>query len=169
MSMANEINNLTRLYRERLQYPPDYQQDSRPKGVFTNFRATKVNYEYNRCYVEATNCSNGQQMRFEGDAIVCTPSIGVLQSGALEFNPPLPSWKTQAINELRMGNYVKVFVQFSERWWGNHEYIFCASDQKGQYPMWMPIGTNRVLMCTVSGQFADRVEKLDEESLKHEI
>ena len=57
--MTNEINNLTRLYRERLQYPPDFQDDPRPKGVFTNFRATHINYEYNRCYVEAVNCSNG--------------------------------------------------------------------------------------------------------------
>lgn len=37
--------------------------------------------------------------------------------------------------------------------------------------MWMPIGGygSAVLMCTVAGDFADRVEKLDQEDLKAEI
>ena len=51
--MASEINNLSRQYKDRMQYPPDHMQDARPKGVFTKFRAKKVNYEYGKCFVEA--------------------------------------------------------------------------------------------------------------------
>ena len=107
-------------------------------------------------------------MRFEGDTIVCTTSVGVLQSGAMTFNPPLPGWKMQAINQVRMANYVKVFAQFSSKWWGHNEYIFMADEQKGKYPMWMPINGN-TLMCAVAGEEADRVEKLSADELKSEI
>ena len=51
--MASESNNLSRQYKDRMQYPPDHMQDARPKGVFTKFRAKKVNYEYGKCFVEA--------------------------------------------------------------------------------------------------------------------
>ena len=57
--MAEEINNLTRQYRERLQWPPDHTEDNRPKGVFTNFNVNKINYQHGNVTVETTNNSNG--------------------------------------------------------------------------------------------------------------
>lgn len=132
--MAEEINNLTRQYRERLAYPPEPFEDNRPKGVFTNFNVNSINYEAGNVKVEATNNSNGQTLVFEGDAIVCTASIGVLRSNNLNFNPPLPKWKVDAINEVEMGNYVKIFCTFKERFWGFSEYIFLSSCNKGYFP-----------------------------------
>ena len=66
-------------------------------------------------------------LTFEGDTIVCTASVGAIkEGGCLNFNPPLPSWKRQAFDEIEMGNYVKIFMHFNVKWWKHHEYIFFA-------------------------------------------
>ena len=83
----------------------------------------------------------------------------------MSFNPPLPGWKKQAIEEMKMANYVKIFCKFSRPWWGPHEYIFFAHDEKGKYAMWMPINRD-TLMCCVAGKQADEAEKMSEEELK---
>lgn len=107
-------------------------------------------------------------MTFEGDAIVCTASIGVLKSGNLNFNPALPKWKVNAINDVDMGNYVKIFCTFSEKFWDDYnEYIFIANRRKGTYPMWMPmpdkVAHQPMMMTVVSGSEGNRVERLTEE------
>lgn len=117
--MANEINVLTRQYRQRLEYPPDPYEDNRKKGVFTNFNVNQINYSDGQVFVEATNNSNGNMVRFEGDAIICTASVGVLKANLMQFNPPLPKWKTDAIDQIEMGNYVKIFCKFDKPWWKN--------------------------------------------------
>lgn len=171
-TMAEEINNLTRQYKQRLQMPPEPYEDNRPKGVFTNFNVMNISYEAGGVKVDATNNSNGQTLTFEGDCIVCTASIGVLQSGNLNFSPPLPKWKVDAVNQVAMGNYVKIFCEFEERFWGNEEYIFIANNRKGTYPMWMPMnkhGAPPCLMTVVSGAEADRIETLSDEQIMGEI
>ena len=45
-----------------------------------------------------------------GQAVIVTVPLGPLQQGALAFEPPLPSWKTEAIRALGYGNLNKVGV-----------------------------------------------------------
>lgn len=47
-----------------------------------------------------------------GRTAVVTVSVGVLRSGAIEFEPPLPSWKRRALEQLRMGHMQKVILPF---------------------------------------------------------
>ena len=71
-----------------------------------------------------------------------------------------------------MGNYVKIFCEFEERFWGGEEYIFIANDRKGTYPMWMPMnkpGASPCMMTVVSGAEADRIETLSEDEIMGEI
>jgi len=49
-------------------------------------------------------------------AISCLPH-GVLASGAVRFDPALPSSKAQAIARIRTGPVTKVLLRFSERFW----------------------------------------------------
>lgn len=58
-TMAEEINNLTRQYKQRLQMPPEPYEDNRPKGVFTNFNVMNISYEAGGVKVDASNNSNG--------------------------------------------------------------------------------------------------------------
>jgi monoamine oxidase len=122
--------------------------------------------------VTATNNSNGQTLVFEGDAIVCTASVGVLRAGLMQFSPPLPQWKADALSEVEMGNYVKIFCVFGTKFWDDSEYIFIANNRKGTYPMWMPMGDEGdgpMLMTVVAGPEANRVESLTEDQIMSEI
>jgi len=58
--------------------------------------------------VEVT--ANGQ--RYHAQKIVITVPTGVLLSGKIEFDPPLPAWKKEAIEKLPMGRYDKVAIAF---------------------------------------------------------
>lgn len=59
-----------------------------------------------------SKCSNV----FKADAVIVTVPLGVLKSGAIAFNPPLPEWKQQAINNLGFGLLNKVHVYVLHVW-----------------------------------------------------
>ena len=62
------------------------------------------------------------QKRF--DAVVVTASLGVLKAGSINFDPPLPKWKSDAINRLGFGNLNKVVFEFDSVFWNNQELFF---------------------------------------------
>lgn len=51
-------------------------------------------------------CANGEV--FEADQIVLTTPLGVLKSGSITFQPPLPDWKQDAIERMGFGLLNKV-------------------------------------------------------------
>jgi len=51
---------------------------------------------------------------FEADQIVITLPIGVLQSGAVTFEPPLPAEKRDAIANIRMGPVIKLVYRLDQ-------------------------------------------------------
>ena len=58
--------------------------------------------------VTATSTESGCTNTFKADAVVVTVPLGVLKAGAITFQPPLPEWKQQAINDLGFGLLNKV-------------------------------------------------------------
>jgi len=54
---------------------------------------------------------------FEADKIVVTIPIKVLQSNVVSFNPAMPSAKSEAINSIYMGDGLKAFIEFKERFY----------------------------------------------------
>ncbi len=51
--------------------------------------------------------------------VVVTVPLGVLQAGAVTFEPPLDPDVLDAMGRLGMGVYDKVFLRFPERFWGD--------------------------------------------------
>lgn len=51
-------------------------------------------------------CTNGEI--YEADEVVMTAPLGVLKSGAIDFDPPLPGWKFGAIDRMGFGLLNKV-------------------------------------------------------------
>ena len=49
--------------------------------------------------------------------VIVTVPLGVLKSDMIEFNPPLPTEKQQAVSRLEMGNLEKVILRFDEAFW----------------------------------------------------
>ena len=56
-----------------------------------------------------------------GRAIVTVP-VGVLRSGALTIEPPLPEPLAGALDRLEMNSFEKVFLRFRERFWAPDVY-----------------------------------------------
>jgi monoamine oxidase len=54
---------------------------------------------------------------FNGDRAIVTVPLGVLQSGDLAFDPPLPPEKLTAIHRLQMGLLNKLVLRFTEPFW----------------------------------------------------
>ncbi|WP_449280886.1 flavin monoamine oxidase family protein [Leucobacter sp.] len=54
---------------------------------------------------------------FAADRAVVTLPIGVLRSGTVRFEPPLPESVAGAVDALRMNAFEKIFLRFPERFW----------------------------------------------------
>lgn len=65
---------------------------------------------------------NGQTI--EADYVVNTIPLGVLKHGNVEFQPALPSWKSEAINRLGFGVLNKVILVYKEAFWDKERDIF---------------------------------------------
>ncbi len=74
---------------------------------------TRVEYEENGVAVAAAG------RRYQANTVVVTVPLGVLQAGKIDFVPPLPEWKREAIEALRMGHMQKVIIPFVEDIFGD--------------------------------------------------
>ncbi len=114
----------------------------------------------------------------EGSHAIVTVPLGVLKAGAMEFDPPLPQPKAEAISKLEMGSFEKVALTFRERFWegfsdlaefnSNVALRNAGSGAKRSFPVFFDVtnfaGTVMVV-CLYSGAFARRAqsELTDEE------
>eukprot|EP00928_Gymnodinium_smaydae_P070327 TRINITY_DN5417_c2_g1_i2.p1 TRINITY_DN5417_c2_g1~~TRINITY_DN5417_c2_g1_i2.p1 ORF type:complete len:577 (+),score=49.67 TRINITY_DN5417_c2_g1_i2:245-1732(+) len=111
---------------------------------------------------------------------VVTLPLGVLRSGYVHFQPELPPSKIEAINTLGTALMDKVELLWHRRWWPGHIGSFqiasmestptfhpwpwfCEPPQMRKHPLgWA------VLVCYVTGRFAEYVESLtDDEAVLH--
>ena len=74
--------------------------------------------------------SNGEA--FEGDIVLVTIPLGVLKEGKLEFSPPLPAWKVDAINNLGFGNLNKVALLYPQVFWDDSKDFFGCLEEKNE-------------------------------------
>ena len=58
--------------------------------------------------------------KFESDKLVITVSVGVLQSGSIQFDPPLKEHAV-AIQGLGFGGIIKFLMEFKTRFWESHD------------------------------------------------
>lgn len=58
---------------------------------------------------------NGQW--HSADAVILTVPLAILKNNTITFDPPLPSWKTSAIQNIGMGSGLKIILRFQERFW----------------------------------------------------
>ena len=126
----------------------------------------------------------------------CHDSIGVLQSGQVNFQPQLPVWKSEAIHMMKMTSYIKIFIKFPnnvKRFWDDKHYIMYADPHvKGRFTAWQNLeagdkyfpkywniyllillfcmwrGTN-LLLATVVGDFYDTISKMRKEEVMEEL
>ncbi|XP_067676399.1 uncharacterized protein [Haliotis asinina] len=116
---------------------------------------------------------------FTADVVIVTFSIGVLKSGSVIFNPPLPDWKIHNLYRVSLENYLSVYLKFpntSSRFWDDTEYILYADERRGVFPVWQnleadglfPNGTN-ILQMVTQGEVADRVSNMNNTEITAEV
>ncbi|OWZ12820.1 hypothetical protein PHMEG_00013956 [Phytophthora megakarya] len=93
--------------------------------IHTNVTVAAINYDGPDGVV--IECTDGR--RVTSDRVVVATSLGLLQSGKLHFHPKLPAVKTGALKRSKMGQYMKVLVQFPKVFWPK-EATFMAQLQK---------------------------------------
>lgn len=70
---------------------------------------------------------------FRAGAVVVTVPVGVLQSGDIEIEPPLPERHRQALGRLRMNAFEKVVLRFPERFWDEDVYAIRQLGPAGRW------------------------------------
>ena len=111
---------------------------------------------------------------FRAPACIVTIPLGVLQQmpgtrGAIEFDPPLPEAKRDAIHKLAMGPVTRAALLFDEPFWEGRDrqqlgFIHGASDV---FPTWWTLLPMRVpiLVAWSGGPAAEKVSGLNDDAL----
>eukprot|EP01062_Namystynia_karyoxenos_P044156 TRINITY_DN32426_c0_g1_i1.p1 TRINITY_DN32426_c0_g1~~TRINITY_DN32426_c0_g1_i1.p1 ORF type:complete len:516 (+),score=116.03 TRINITY_DN32426_c0_g1_i1:67-1548(+) len=120
-----------------------------------------------RCVVSADSEQGGErELTFEASCCVVAVPLGVLRSGSVRFVPQLPPRQLSAIAALGISVMDKVELRWEKRWWppevgcitvASHE----STPVRHPWPWFLqPIapGAQAVLVCFVTGQFAEEVE-----------
>ncbi len=98
---------------------------------------------------------------FEGRAAIVTVPLGVLKSGAITFDPPLPDGHSHAVNALGFGVLSKSFFRFNRRTWTaeNAFYQFIGSDSR-QWAQWftLPSAAGPIVLAFNGGEIGRSVE-----------
>jgi monoamine oxidase len=70
----------------------------------------------------------------EARAVISTLPIGVLKSGAVDFDPALPSSKQKALSQIEVGPIIKMLLHFKKNFWPNWmEMVACATGPVNLY------------------------------------
>ncbi len=103
----------------------------------------------------------------DGAAVIVTLPLGVLQSGAVTFDPPLPATHTAAISRLGMGLLEKVIVAAPERTWDTGTDLFGVTRDDGLFIEWLDltdhVGSPVVVAFTAGTPAWDLVDVSDDE------
>ena len=73
---------------------------------------------------------------FEGDRVVVTLPLGVLQDGSVAFDPPLGGGHALAVKRLAMGTEEKVAMRFPERFWPESVWQITDVADDRAFPVW---------------------------------
>ncbi|KAL1460641.1 hypothetical protein WDU94_012604, partial [Cyamophila willieti] len=90
------------------------------KQLILNKEVDMINWEDPNNVI--IKCKDGSE--YFTEKVLSTVSLGVLKTKSQLFVPPLPSWKTNAIQGLFIGTVDKIFVKFPHKWWPDNNLGF---------------------------------------------
>lgn len=99
------------------------------KGIDVQLNKQVSSIEYTKKGVIVRTSDNKE---YKADYVAITVSLGVLKSGKISFNPPLPQTKIDAMKNINMGVLNKLVLEFPTVFWNkNVEVINYVSESKG--------------------------------------
>jgi len=114
---------------------------------------------------------------FKAQACVVTLPIGVLKKGVVEFDPPLPDWKSKAIADIGFGTINKCALLFDHKFWDDSMdkfgYVNSDPEERGLHFLIHSYqhvaGGAPVLLALSSGSAAKRKDSDTPESIKAQL
>lgn len=113
---------------------------------------------------------------FPADVVLCTLPLGVLklatapqsnQQNTVQFLPPLPDWKTSAIQRLGFGNLNKVVLCFEKIFWNPNANLFghvgSTTASRGELFLFWNLYKAPVLLALVAGEAAAIMENVSDD------
>lgn len=124
----------------------------------------------------------GDSWEVQARAVVVAVPLGVLQAGAIAFEPPVPHWKEAAWKDLGVGRALRAALFFDRRFWPEGVEFFDHAPRAdgvgyqqgrsvyrdgGPVEFTAPIGADAppVLVAEADGDLAERLEQLDDEAI----
>ncbi|KAI1515282.1 Lysine-specific histone demethylase [Pyrenophora tritici-repentis] len=130
-------------------------------------------------------CTNGEI--YEADQVILTTPLGVLKSGSIKFEPPLPDWKQDVIERMGFGLLNKIILVYEKAFWEPDRDMFGLlneaehaasmrpedySEKRGRfYLFWNCIKTSGkpVLVALMAGDAAHWAENTSNNELVKEV
>ncbi|MFK7745597.1 MAG: flavin monoamine oxidase family protein, partial [Roseobacter sp.] len=103
------------------------------------------------------------------DYVICTAPLGVLKSGAIEFDPPLPEAVQDAIENIGFGSVTKIALKFDTPFWDiDTQYFGILTETMGRWNYWLNYRTfshENILLGLSVGQYALIADKMSEAAM----
>uniref|UniRef100_A0A671S484 Lysine-specific histone demethylase n=1 Tax=Sinocyclocheilus anshuiensis TaxID=1608454 RepID=A0A671S484_9TELE len=135
-----------------------------------NTAVRQVRYTSSGCEVIAVNTrSTTQTFIYKCDAVLCTLPLGVLkqQPPAVQFVPPLPEWKTAAIQRMGFGNLNKVVLCFDRVFWDPSVNLFghvgSTTASRGELFLFWNLYKAPILLALMAGEAAGIMENISDD------
>ena len=95
---------------------------------------TGINVQLNQPVREIKTQSNRVEVvtdhtALEGDYVLVTTPISILQQRKIIFSPPLPAFKTTSFSKLSMGLFNKVVMCFTDKFWSGNSDFYVYQNQ----------------------------------------
>ena len=98
------------------------------------------------------------------DCVVCTVPLGVLKSGKITFDPPLPVELRDAIDQIGFGSITKIAMKFPEPFWdAGTQYFGMMTKPKGRWNYWLNYRTfsdENILLGLSFGDYAPVADRM---------
>ncbi|XP_072390356.1 lysine-specific histone demethylase 1A [Diabrotica undecimpunctata] len=149
------------------------------EGLDIKLNAAVKKVEYNSRGVEVTvyNPRNPSTTNtYHAEVVLCTLPLGVLKLSAVpsstqlntvQFSPPLPDWKTSAIQRLGFGNLNKVVLCFERIFWNPQANLFghvgSTTASRGELFLFWNLYKAPVLLALVAGEAAAIMENVTDD------
>ncbi|XP_056645007.1 lysine-specific histone demethylase 1A isoform X1 [Diorhabda sublineata] len=149
------------------------------EGLDIKLNAAVKKVEYNNRGVEVTVYNPGNPSNtntYHAEVVLCTLPLGVLKLSAVpssnqlntvQFSPPLPDWKTSAIQRLGFGNLNKVVLCFERIFWNPQANLFghvgSTTASRGELFLFWNLYKAPVLLALVAGEAAAIMENVTDD------
>ncbi|MEX1190053.1 MAG: NAD(P)/FAD-dependent oxidoreductase [Bacteroidia bacterium] len=123
-----------------------------------------ISIDYSGSTVMASSAAGGS---YTADKVLVTVPLSILKGGDINFTPALPALKISSIEDIEMGNVLKVILKFNSRFWAEDTSSIIGAERVPEY--WVTHAgkesSDFLLTAFVAGTKAESLLQLEESQL----